>query len=355
MFSIIMNTKIVNIATENPRLKLSQKESLAILHREKKLSRREKVLYESFLSDKGIRYRYFSAQNIKDFFIEDQNLIIKRFQESATHLSAASIEKCIKESKISRDRIGCLVVSTCTGYLCPGLTSYIIEKAGLRKDIFAMDIVGMGCGGALPALQACHNYLNTHKDTYALAVSTEICSSALFWGDDPELILSNSIFGDGSAACLLTNRSDKSGFSIINFASKIAPHHRDTLRFRTENSRLRNVIKEAVPGIAAELTRDIAGVLLREHGFKQDDIKFWALHPGGRKVLDRIQEEINLKAADLAYSRRVLYNYGNMSSPTVLYVLKEIFKDKMLDKGDMVFMASFGAGFSGHAGLLCYE
>ncbi len=115
------------------------------------------------------------------------------------------------------------------------------------------------------------------------------------------------------------------------------------------------MIKEVVPGIAAELTREIARTLFKEHGFKQHDIRFWALHPGGRKVLDRVQKEMNLTAADLAYSRRILYKYGNMSSPTVLYVLKEIFKDKMPDKGDMVFMASFGAGFSGYAGLLRYE
>ena len=350
-----MNIKITNIATANPRFKLSQRESLEMLHHEKNLTRREKILYERFLLDKGIGYRYFSAKNIEDFFIEDQNLIIKRFQESATHLSAASAGRSLKESGVSKDKIGCLVVSTCTGYLCPGLTSYIIEKAGFRPDIFALDIVGMGCGGAMPALQACRNYLNTHKDAYALAISTEICSSALFWGDDPELILSNSIFGDGSAACLLTNRKDKTGLRIVDFESKIVTHHRDTLRFRTENARLRNVIKEAVPGIAAELTREIAQILLKKHRFKQHDIKFWALHPGGRKVLDRVQKEMHLKATDLDYSRRVLYNYGNMSSPTVLYVLKEILKDKMLGKGDLILMASFGAGFSGYAALLNYE
>lgn len=350
-----MNIVISDIATANPQFKLSQKELFEILCREKKLSRREKALYRRFLLDKGIGYRHFSTKNIKDLFVEDQNLIIKQFQESAACLSIASLERCLEESGISKDELSCLVVSTCTGYLCPGLTSYIIERAGLRRDIFAADIVGMGCGGAMPALQACYNYLNAHKDAYAVTVSTEICSSALFWGDDPELILSNSIFGDGSAACLLTNRRGKGGLRIIDFASKIAPHHRDALRFRTENSRLRNVIKEVVPGIAAELTEDIARALFKRQGFKQDDIKFWALHPGGRKVLDKIQKEMHLKAADLTYSRRVLYDYGNMSSPTVLYVLKEILKDKLLNKGDTVLMASFGAGFSGYAGLLSYE
>ncbi|MDD5439128.1 MAG: 3-oxoacyl-[acyl-carrier-protein] synthase III C-terminal domain-containing protein [Candidatus Omnitrophica bacterium] len=164
-----------------------------------------------------------------------------------------------------------------------------------------------------------------------------------------------SIFGDGSAACLLTNIPDTKGLKIMDFASKIAPHERDALRFRTEDSRLRNVIKEAVPGIAAELTKHITGTLFRNYGLGQNDIKFWALHPGGRKVLDKIQEVMCLPADALNASRTILYNYGNMSSPTVLYVLKEILESTLLHKGDKGLMASFGAGFTGYAGLLSYN
>lgn len=350
-----MNIKIINIDTANPEFRFSQRESLELLRTHRKLSKRENILYKRFLLDKGIGYRYFSTGKIADFFIEDQDTIIKQFQEAAARLSAASINRCLKKAGVSKEEVGCVVVSTCTGYLCPGLTSYIVEETGLNPDIFALDIVGMGCGGAMPALQACRNYLNTNKDTFALAVSTEICSSALFWGDETGLILSNSIFGDGSAACLLTNRDDKSGLRFIDFASKIAPCHRDTLRFVTEKSRLRNVIKEVVPGIAAELTKDIAAALFKKYSLKKSDIKFWAIHPGGRKVLDKIELEMELGKDDLVHSRRVLHDYGNMSSPTVLYVLKEVLNDRMLTKGDIVFAASFGAGFSGYAAALSYE
>ncbi|MBF0215846.1 MAG: type III polyketide synthase [Candidatus Omnitrophica bacterium] len=350
-----MNAKIINISTANPGFKLSQRESLDTLRHAKKLSRREDILYERFLSDKGIGYRYFSIDKIEDFFVEDQDLLIKRFQGSAERLSVASVEKCIKGSGISKDRIGCIVVSTCTGYLCPGLTSYIVEGAGLSPDIFALDIVGMGCGGAMPALEACHNYLNTHKDDYALAISTEICSSALFWGDDPELILSNSIFGDGSAACLLTNKAGVKGLRIMDFKSKIEPHHRDNLRLRTENSRLRNVIKDVVPEIASALVKEITHTLFERNELSREDVKFWAMHPGGRKVLDAIQAAMDLKEGDLDHSRKVLYDYGNMSSPTVLYVLRDILENSPLNTGDLVLMASFGAGFSGYEALLSYE
>ena len=350
-----MNIRITNIGVANPRYRLSQREVLGILNHKKTLSRREKSLYQRFLSDKGIGCRYFSVRNRKDFFVEDQDRLITRFQESAARLSTASLKKCLEKSGVTQEEIDCVVVSTCTGYLCPGLTSYVIERAGLRRDIFALDIAGMGCGGALPALQACHHFLNAHKNATALAISTEICSAALFWGDDPELVLSNSIFGDGSAACLLSNKKGQHGFNLTDFASRIEPKHRELLRFRTEKSQLRNVIKPAVPNTASSLTKELAESLFQKNGLKQAHIKFWALHPGGRKVLDSVQATMNLSKDDMDSSRRVLRYYGNMSSPTVVYVLKDIYQNKRPKSGDAVFMASFGAGFSAYAALLCCE
>lgn len=337
-----MDVRILNIATSNPKLRLTQKQSLQILNRTRKLSRIEKVLYKRFLLDPGINTRYFALDKIKDIFIEDQDLLIKRFQKEASHLSVSALKKCFKESKIKEENIDCLIVVTCTGYLCPGLSSYIIEKTKLRKDIYIVDIVGMGCGGAIPAIQSAYNFLKANKKSTALVISTEICSSAITWGNDPELILSNSIFGDGSAACLVTNKNGTEGFRILDFKSRIMPSYRDELRFKIENSRLRNVMKITVPEIAASILKDLVS--------EKDGIKYWAIHPGGRKVLDKIQDTLELRWEDLQYSRNVLYNYGNMSSPTVLFVLKEI-KPRL---GERVIMASFGAGFSGYSALLEY-
>lgn len=334
-----MDIKITDIATANPRLILRQKESFRILPDYRKLSEREKVLYKRFLLDPGIDKRYFAMDRIEDFFIEDQDIVIKRFQKEATSLSVAALKKL----DIKEEEIDCLIVATCTGYLCPGLTSYILEKTNLRKDIYIADIVGMGCGGAVPAIQAGYNFLRANKDSNALIICTEICSAAITWDSDPELVLSNSIFGDGSAACILSNKNGKRGLRILDFKSKILPGYRDELRFEIENSRLRNVIKITVPGIAASILKEIVN--------KQNGIKYWAIHPGGRKVLDKIQDTLGLTDSDLQYSRSVLYNYGNMSSPTVLFVLKEI----RPVSGDKVIMASFGAGFSGYSALLEYK
>jgi len=350
----IMDIKITDIATADPGLKLPQKTSLKLLQGERRLSRVEALLYRKFMLDKGIGTRAFAIEDIKDLFTEDQDRKVRRFQREAAWLSVSSADECIKNSAAKKNDISCIVSSTCTGYICPGLTSYIVEKAGLNRDIFTSDLAGMGCGGAMPAVRAAYNFLCANRETYAICVSTEICSATIFWGDAPELILSNSIFADGSASCLLTNKKSEAGFTVKGFASTIMPEHRDKLRFYTERSMLRNMLSPEVPEIAGPLVKGLVDEVLKKNGLKRTDVMYWAVHPGGRKVLDKVQAALGLSQADLAHSRDILFRYGNMSSPSVLYVLKSILNDKNLKKGDIVVASSFGAGFSGYAMLLVY-
>lgn len=350
-----MTVTLTHIGTANPPFKLTQEEVLKTLSKKRKLAKIEKVLYQRFLLDKGIHTRHFSVKSFDDFFAEDQDTLIHRFEEAAARLSAAAVEKCLRASGVPREKIGCVAISTCTGYLCPGLTSHVIERCGLKNAVYAVDLAGMGCGGAMPVLQTCANYLAANPDSYALMVSTEICSSAIFWGEDPELILSNSIFGDGSAAALLTNKKNARGFRVLGFESRVEPRHRELLRFKTEDSRLRNVIKPAVPDTAAQITRELTSALFRKHGVSQKDVRHWAIHPGGKKVLDRIQDALGLADGDVADSRSVLREYGNMSSPSVVFVLDRILKSRRVQKGDAALMAAFGAGFSAYGALLRYE
>ncbi len=350
-----MNIKITDIATAKPDFQLSQKKLLGMIRRKRRLSRAEDVLYKRFLLDKGIETRNFAVSRSRDLFIEDPDNLITRFQKEAARLSVSAIKKCLQRSAIHKKAIDCIIVTTCTGYLCPGLTSYIIEEAGLREDIFAVDIAGMGCGGALPAIWSAYNFLKAHKESTAIVVSTEISSAAIFWDESPGIILSNSIFADGSAVCIMTNKKGAAGFRIVDYLSKISPEHRDKLRFETKDSKLRNVISPDVPRIAGGMIKDIIKKLLKRNGLKQNDIMSWAVHPGGRKVLDSMQETMKLKDSDLNYSRDILRRYGNMSSPSALFVLGSIFRSVKTKKGDLCILTSFGAGFSGYAALLSYE
>jgi len=184
----------------------------------------------------------------------------------------------------------------------------------------------------------------------AAVVSTEICSATFFSDDAPDLVVSNAIFADGSAAALLSTRGR--GAVIIDAASRVAPEWRDTLRFRTDGGHLRNVLGRNVPAQSAKATEGILQTLLKRQNLKRGDIGRWALHAGGAKVLEALEKEIGLAPEALAANRAVLRRFGNISSPTVLFVLAESLRRRPARPGEWGFMASFGAGFSAHGALL---
>jgi alkylresorcinol/alkylpyrone synthase len=207
----------------------------------------------------------------------------------------------------------------------------------LRENIHALDLVGLGCTGALPALRAADDYLNRYPDSNVLVLAVEICSAATHWAEKPELILSNSIFSDGAAAVMLTNREKAAGLRIKNISSLLWPQFRDELRFKYLDARLCNVISPKVPEIVAQALH----TLYKDHNGEK---VHYAFHSGGKKVLDAIQQRLGLSDDDMLLSRRILREYGNMSSPSVLFVLKSILGCRLRDQ-EPVTCFSFGAGF----------
>jgi predicted naringenin-chalcone synthase len=333
---LLSHTTILHVETANPAQSLEQREVLAILDGHLKLSGRSLHLYRKFLLDQGISRRYFAWEDLAGFLSESVDDKMRRFEHWAVHLAVEAAQKVFARRNCRPQKVDALFVSTCTGYLCPGLSTYVCQKLGLREDVYTLDLVGLGCVGALPALRAADDYLNRYPGATALVIAVEVCSAAVHWGEKPELILSNSIFSDGAAAVLLANSPETAGLRIKNISSVLWPQFRNQLRFKYLDARLCNVISSRVPSIAAK-----AIAALHRHPSKE---ALFAFHSGGRRVLDAIQERLGLSDSHMQPSRRILKDYGNMSSPSVLYALKDI-----LDAGPAhrqpVVCFSFGAGF----------
>jgi len=195
-------------------------------------------------------------------------------------------------------------------------------------------------------------------------VCTEICSAAILLGDAPDLIVSNAIFGDGSAAAIL-RRAERPGAAsassaaathptFLGFRSLTLPEWRETLRFRTDGGHLRNVLSRDVPVRAGAACRRLVLELLDAHAVAPAHIAHWVMHAGGRLVLDAVERALELPASALDAARAVLHDAGNLSSPTVLFVLDEEQRRRPPRAGDLGIVSSFGAGFSAHAALLEY-
>jgi alkylresorcinol/alkylpyrone synthase len=319
-------------------------------------------MYARMMAGSEIETRAVAVDDLAEALDTDHDRILARFERWAVSLSVESLTRALGAAAVAPDEIGFLAVTTCTGYLCPGLSSYVAERCRLRPDVGRVDIVGMGCGAAVPALEQACQYLAAHPDSSAAVVSTEICSAAMFLGDAIDLIVSNTIFGDGSAAAVLRpaperSRGDGNGQPsprLAGFESLLVPEWRDGLRFRTEGGHLRNVLSRQVPARAGEACRKIADGLLARHRLTRGDVDHWVIHAGGKAVLDAVQRALELPADGLATARSVLRRSGNMSSPTVLFVLDEMHRERRPQAGDRAILSSFGAGFAAHAALLEY-
>jgi alkylresorcinol/alkylpyrone synthase len=252
--------------------------------------------------------------------------------------------------------LGGVVVNTCTGYVCPGLSSYLVEDLDLPSSVKTLDIAGMGCGGALPNIDTASALMAAHGGRPWLSLAVEACSATLFMGSDPALIVSNSIFGDGAAAVILQNEATVPRtpglMRILGSTSSIHPRYREQLRYRQEGGRLRNVLTTRVPVIGAKLAGEALTALLAQHQITRQDISWWAVHAGGTAVLDQVGRDLGLDAQALQYSLNVFRTYGNMSSPSVLFALKQIIEQGQPKPGDRGVLLSFGAGFSAFALLV---
>jgi alkylresorcinol/alkylpyrone synthase len=229
-----------------------------------------------------------------------------------------------------------------------------VEDLSLDRSVKVVDIAGMGCGAAIPNLE-CAAKMVASDNRVALSVAVEICSATFFMEPEPDLVVSNCIFADGASAAVVaqTNSNDcRKIVTLLDFESLVLPKERESLRYRSIQGRLRNTLAKKVPVVAARGVKEVTGTILKRNGLVPDEIAFWAVHPGGSLVLERIQKELKLPAGALDFSYQILRDYGNMSSPSVMFVLERILKKAKPKRNQKCLLLSFGAGFTIFAGLV---
>jgi len=340
-----VKSRITCVETANPSLRKDQNELIELM-KFQDYSERSKKFYNRFLSDHGVRSRTFALDSMEVLATENCDESVLRFEKMATELAVRAGRKCLESAGLQPEQIDGLIITTCTGYLCPGLTSHVGEVLGISPDIFILDVVGHGCGAAVPGLRIADQFLLTKKDANVLFIAVEVSSATFVHGEAIDLILSNSIFGDGAAACIVTN-CEKPGWLLERHGCLLVPEHREQLRFKTVNSRLNNVLGKDVPQIVA---RGVKELLSRMQITQLPETLVF--HPGGRLILDTLQQELSINPKSLIASRYVLSEYGNMSSPCVLFILKRWMDTTKFTDGTPALMVSYGAGVSVNAACL---
>jgi 3,5-dihydroxyphenylacetyl-CoA synthase len=318
-------------------------------------ARSRAILRKVLTGNNGIETRHLALDSLHDVFETDPDVLHARFARNAPLLATQAAERALKDAGATAGEMDALIVSTCTGYLCPGLTSYVSERLGLRPDALMLDLVGQGCGAALPNLRTGEALLASGRCRRVLSVCVEICSAAFYIDDDPGVLVSACLFGDGAGAAVLANEPNPGARQIKWNCSRTAlsPKDRDLLRFEQKNGMLRNILSSKVPPLAAQFADELLQATLADAGITRQQITNWIWHAGGRDVLLALQDRLGLSAEDIRWSAAVLRQFGNVSSPCVYFVLQTALANQA--PGGWWWLSSFGAGFSCHGALLEVE
>ena len=315
-------------------------------------SRARTTMRAVLLKDNGIETRSLALDSLDEAFTVDPDTLHRRFSRHAPLLASQAAANALQRAGRPPQAIDALIISTCTGYLCPGLTSYVAESLRLRPDVLALDLVGQGCGAALPNLRTAEALLSAGRSGAVLSVCVEVCSAAFYLDNDLGVLISACLFGDGAGAAVLAAAPNPGERSVQWGAtgSLLNPGKRDALRFESRSGMLRNILSPAVPRLAAQHAEIVFDDVSRRRGLSRRDISTWILHGGGRTVLAALRDTLGLTAGDIRWSSRILRDYGNLSSPFVYFVLDAALRDRA--PCGWWWMSSFGAGFSCHGALL---
>lgn len=347
---------ILSVATANPPARFTKAECLVAFEKSDwyaRLDARAHLIARTVLQrDNGIEARRLAVASLDEVFQIDPNTLSARFLMHAPLLAAQAGDRAMNKAGLRASQVDAVVVSTCTGYLCPGLSGYVVERLDLRSDVQAFDLVGQGCAAALPNLMLGNALLATGACEHVLSICVEVSSAAMYLDNDPGVLISACLFGDGAGAAVLSLRPSSSGRRIAwkDSTSLVEPAERSALMFEQRDGMLRNILSRAVPALAADYAQRVLGTVLNRSGLHPGDVGTWIMHAGGRDVLQALEERLALEPSDLRYSAAMLREYGNMSSAFVYFVLQAALADDAAP--GWWWLSSFGAGFSCHGALL---
>jgi len=258
----------------------------------------------------------------------------------------------------SADDITHVVTVSCTGFYNPGPDLDLIKGLGLPASTERYNIGFMGCYAAFPGLRMADQFCKANPKAVVLVVCLELCTLHLQFREEADSLLANALFADGAAAVLVSARKPSGkqpALAIESFVSALAPEGESEMAWEVGDRGFDIRLSTYVPNIIAGNIGAIVTDVLRDAPWSRDDIGLWAVHPGGRSIVDRVEEELQLASEQLEDSRETLRQYGNMSSATVLFVLHRILNRKHTPGQHPICAMAFGPGLTIETALLEYH
>lgn len=349
--------RIVAVGTATPPHRFTQEEAYRMAGYDS-----QRILEIFLNSDIETRHFYVDPEHVNRFETPDE--LNERYLRGALDIGSQAITRCLDQAGLTVGDVDLLVTCTCTGYVCPDVGTRLMAQMGFRRDTERAPMTGLGCAGALPTLQRASDYARSHPGRSALMLAVEICSAAYFIDNSLETVVGNAICGDGAAAFLLSTdpleRDERNCRletalrypQVVDFESHLDPEQLDKVGFEQRDGKLRIILAALIRDLAAPMIARSLDPLLERNRLARSDIRYWVAHPGGRKVINNVQREMGLSDDQLRYSKSVMRAYGNMSSPTVMFVLDEVAREGDPQPGDWGVMIALGPGMAAETALL---
>ena len=357
-------SKIISIGTAVPDYKHQQDEILGFMQRVFALGEADKRKLKFLYRQGGIETRYSAIPDFSlptnewKFFSPTENLepfpvLEKRmqwYQQYAATLSLKAILSC--REKFIDQKITHLITVSCTGMCAPGLDLELLELLQLPATTFRTSVNFMGCYAAIHALKIADAFCNADKNANVLIVCTELCTLHFQKEQTIDNITSSMLFSDGAAAVLVSGNDEQEGLRIDHFYSTVAAKGRQDMVWELSSKGFLMTLSGYVADLIEENFDELVTNALTAADLDKEKITHWCIHPGGKKILEAVHKSLGFTNGQLQHCYDVLKDYGNMSSPTVLFVLQKIMKSLDGSKKNEIFGAAFGPGLTMETFLL---
>ena len=346
---------VLALATGVPPQRYSQSEVFEYLEPLFQRPRHARAIF----SRAGVDFRHMASD--REFYRQEQRTMARndRYMAEAMPLGEAVIARCLEQAGCPPQAVDDFFVVSCTGFDIPGLDLRLAARLGMRPDLRRTCVLGMGCYGAFPAMQRAREAVAGKPGRKALVLALELCSLHLQMQDTLENMVVSALFADGAAAMLVgepeggpDNNGQTARPRLLDAATHCDYQTFDHMAFHVTDHGFQMRLSAYVPDVLGANVAGFVQPLLERNGLDREDVRLWGVHPGGSKILDYIQQSLALSDADLACSREVLRQYGNMSSPTILFVLDALQRSGRPQPGDYGVLMAFGPGLTMESALL---
>ena len=348
-----MAVRITAVAKHLPKYERQTKDILPLVEfwlegQENRFKRKVLKIFENAAVDK--RYSIMAPEDVftKTSFEEKNDI----YTQESIKLAEKSLVKVLNKAKLKPTDIDYIITVSCTGIMIPSLDAYLINSLEMKQDIVRLPVTEMGCAAGVSGMIYAKNFLKANPNKRAVVIAVE-APTATFQLQDYSMvnIISAAIFGDGCASVILSSYENEKGPEIKDEAMYHFYNANHMMGFKLRNTGLQMILDESVPQTIADHFPKIIHPFLERNNLKIDDINHLVFHPGGKKIVQTVEDLFGALGKNIDDTKEVLRLYGNMSSATVLYVL-ERFLEKDIAKGEKGIMLSFGPGFSAQRILL---